>query len=326
MLKDDALDFCRTLLDQQPTGATALGGNSRESVRVHFPNSSIIATKRKNSSRADMEAIVLRELNIGGGPVPKILHYDKEWLIQEDLGDIRLSIALSKADQKTGHALLSRCLDGLSDIHRIGKERKLDKMLPIIGQKDGWLENFIQIPERLGNHIEIPAPPLNSEELLEQLKIKAHTFLKWDTRPGNIIISNEGKPKWIDWEHCGVRNPLDDFAWLLADEYVPDWPEIEADLFESIFVNLADGLDQENAYRYLTIFGTFHMCHRFSLVLSKKKNGPWWNIEECLLNDRVGVFQVAATRTRNRAKRWAAENELTAPLCPWLDKISALIV
>jgi hypothetical protein len=325
MLHDEALVFCQSLFDEKPSRSEPLGGNSRESVRVYFSGQSIIATKRKNSSRANLEAIVLRELNFGDGPVPKILHYDKEWLIQEDLGDIRLSMVLAKSNEATGLDVLSKCVTGLAEIQRIGNVRKLHRHLPKIGWEIEWLNKFVETPKRLGEFLQLPAPDLDTKKLAEKLMLQTPSFIKWDTRPGNIMVSMSGNPNWIDWEHCGVRNALDDFAWLLGDEYVPDWPGTEETLLTTVIKTLDDKANTSESLSYLLTFGTFHMCQRLSLILSKKGDDTWWDPSECITNDRVGVFQIAAKRTCNKASRWAKKNELTAPLSPWFEKLSNAI-
>jgi hypothetical protein len=325
MLDDEAIQFCLNLFDQTPTHATRLGGNSRDSVRVNLPNGSVIATKRKNSSRADLEAIVLRELNFGGAAVPKLLHYGDNWLIQEDLGDIRLSMALAKSNDQTGKNLLLKCIEGIAEIHLVGTERHLEHHLPQLGVQDEWLLKFIKTPERLGSFLDLPTPSLDTAKLIEDLKFQTRSFVKWDNRPGNIIISKQGYPKWIDWEHCGVRNALDDFAWLLGDEYVPDWIDAEDTLLTAALNTLENGINTLEAHSYLMVFGTFHMSQRLSLILSKKDDGPWWDTSECITNDRVGVFHVAAKRICSKASRWAKKNEHTAPLSAWFEKLSKLI-
>lgn len=326
MLKEDALVICKKLFDQKPTRSQDLGGNSRDSVRIYFEDHSIIATRRKSTKRAELESIVLRELNLAEGPVPKILHYDDNWLLQEDLGDVRLSMALAKANKPAGIDLLTKCLEGLADIHRIGMERQLDRYAPKIGQKVGWLKKFITIPENLGQQIEIPAPTLDKSKIIAVFQMIDPVFLKWDARPGNVMVTNKGASKWIDWEHCGVRNALDDAAWLLCDEYTPDWPDIESELLTKAISEMTNNKDQKEALTYLAIFGTLHMCYRLSLIFAKKSDGPWWHPDECLINDRVGVFPIAAKRTCNRAMRWAAKDKLTAPLSPWLEKISLQMI
>lgn len=112
----------------------------------------------------------------------------------------------------------------------------------------------------------------------------------------------------------------------LAVRFIDVDAELENELLDHSLSKLTEEIDQNEARTYLSIFGTFHMCHRLSLIISKKSDGPWWDVTECLTNDRVGVFQIAAKRTRERAKRWASKNDLTAPLSSWLEKIGRQIL
>ena len=158
---------------------------------------------------------------------------------------------------------------------------------------------------------------------LDLLHIRTPHFIKWDARPGNAIARRDRTVAWFDWEHCGARNQLDDVAWLLADEYVPDWAAVEHELLGRYLDRFAgeSGIDQ--AADNLAAFGTFHMCVRLGLIVRHKSDGSWWDREYCLSRDKVGVTLEAARGTCAKAARWAERTPLTEDLVPWFEAVAA---
>ncbi|MBI4182481.1 MAG: phosphotransferase [Proteobacteria bacterium] len=280
---------------------------------------SVIATRRRTPQRAELEAQVLRALRGQGAPVPAVLAYDGDWLIQEDLGRRRLSQALAAAAPGEGERWLDTALAGLAATQRAGRAAGLARRVVVIGARPDWIRTLIGGPERLAGHLGLPAPALDAEALGAALAVRAPRFIKWDARPGNAIAGDDGRLSWFDFEHCGCRNPLDDLAWLLGDEYVPDWPEAEARLLGKWLPGFAP--EPRAGLEYLMTFGVFHMCVRLALILSNKGEDPWWDWDYCLAGDKVGVVREAAVRTAGRAARWAAAAPLAAVLSPWLEAV-----
>jgi hypothetical protein len=149
-------------------------------------------------------------------------------------------------------------------------------------------------------------------------------FIKWDARPGNALVGENNQVYWIDWEHAGKRNRLDDMAWILGDEYVPDWPELEDRLLAQYVPEFAGPMNDADAFEYLMAYGSFHMVVRLGLIL-KYMDGEWWNLEHCLAEDKVGVTLECAQRLCQRGGRWSARNPLTAPLSDWFRQIEPSI-
>ena len=298
------------------------GGHSRQSVRVHLENGPVIVTKRQTAMRAELEANVLRELHLHGAPVPCVLAFDDGWLIQEDLGEQRLSASLAKAGESEVEKLLSNALLSLIEIHNAGRRAKLEERVAAIGQKPDWITNFLNMPVNLGQFIDLPPPSLPVEKLIKHLSVKKNQLIKWDTRPGNANVDQTGRVFWFDWEHCGCRNPLDDMAWLLADEYVPEQENVEGRLLKEFLPGINTEGDQDYAEEYLRIFGTIHICVRLGLIFSKKSKGAWWDEQTCLAGDKIGVTKQAAQRLCLRGRRWARHSPLTQSLCNWFEIIA----
>ena len=234
----------------------------------------------------------------------------------------RLSQVLFTASSAEGKTWLTAALASLAQIHRTGREAGLAQRVPPIGAKTQWLLKLVDTPRRLGEHLGLPAPSLPETELLDRLRFRGSQFIKWDARPGNAIALDDGRVAWFDWEHCGCRNGPEDVAWLLGDEYVPDWPDVEDQLLKRNLPLYAGETDPDEARTYLAIFGTLHMCVRLALILSTKKKGPWWEWDYCLAHDKVAVTKESARRTCVRAARWARTAALVEGLAFWLEDVS----
>ena len=318
---DDVAEACKRLLGSTARRVEHPGGR-RRSVRVILNDRTVIVTQRQHPQRALLEAKVLLALGAQGAAVPRVLAFDGVWLIQEDLGPNRLSQTLPMVDEADGEVLLAKAIAGLATAQRAGLASGLNRRVICIGGSKDWLLNLATMPERVSGFLHLPAPALPQERLIQHLRPQRPAFVKWDARPANAVVRLDASVAWFDWEHCGCRNPLDDIAWLLCDEYTPDWPEAEARLiarFLPCFLNASPPLA---AHDYLMTFGALHSCVRLALILNKKADGPWWDPQRCLDQDSVGVTLPMALRLCRRAARWARQGSLTQELADWLDDVT----
>jgi hypothetical protein len=252
-------------------------------------------------------------LRAGGAPVPEVLAFDGEWLIQQDLGQRRLSLALgSAADLRTAGDWAAQAASGLLLCQLAAQKSALEKRVAPIGVKPEWLASLLTTPARVAAQLGLPDPDIGAVMTPEQITPRHLSFVKWDARPGNAVLVNDGADNtgaaWIDWEHCGARDALDDLAWLLCDEYMPDDAGLEAALlkrFVPLFA-LNARRSPEDALAYLSRFGMLHTCMRLYLVLKLKGDGAWWNAAAVERADRVGVTAQAARRLCARGERWSA--------------------
>ncbi len=318
----DAVAACTRLLGHHVEMVERPGGRSRRSLRLSYGERSVIVTRRKRSNRAELEMQVLRALHAEGAPVPEILAYDGEWLIQQDLGKRRLSQDLDAASPEEGEALLGRAIESLAAIHEAGRRAGLERRVVTIGRKLSWLENLVATPTRIGGHLGIPAPALDRVTLLERLEPGEPQFIKWDARPGNAAVLGDGAVAWFDWEHSGCRNRLDDLAWLLGDEYVADRPDAEERLLSCYLPSFCDMRLESRTRDYLALFGTFHMCIRLALIIEYRGDGEWWDYDTCLAADKVGITGECFAATCSKAARWAERTPTTACHVPWFSKIN----
>jgi|GEM_PF-417687 len=330
-LCDRLAALCEEYMGGNVTQITFPGGEDRGACRVHWADGStaIASYRTEEPSRAHFEARVLHFLNQFEAPVPNVLHFNGLLLIQEDLKGERLSTLLADADKATREALLATVLESLVSIHHAAEQAGLDQWVPVLGGEDDWIERHIrQLPkmaEALG--ILLPnAPPQMLRSIHDLLIPLKPRFIKWDARPGNAVVNQQGQVYWFDWENCGARNRLDDLVWLLCDESVPFCAETEQALLAQYLPLFADGLPLEAAYRYAYVAGVLHCTARLGLILHKKGDDEWWDPEEILAYDYVGVTVAQVQRLCYRASDWAAREPLVATLSPWFQQVAKRLV
>ena len=298
---------CSNLIGFEADRIEYPGGASRCSVRAVAGKKSYIVTRRKHAARASLEAGVLRELRAAGAPVPAVLAYDGEWLIQQDAGARRLTSALGAPDVRSAGNWAAQALGGLLLCQRAAAKTKLSQRVAPIGVKPEWLTGLLSMPGRVAEQLGLPDPEIGAVITPGQLEPRRYSFVKWDARPGNALLGDDGGARWIDWEHCGARDALDDLAWLLCDEYMPDHAGLESALLKRFLPLFAlhSNRSPEDALVYLSRFGSLHTCMRLYLVLKHKGEGGWWSPEACERTDRVGVTAQAARRLCTRGARWS---------------------
>ena len=229
---------------------------------------------------------------------------------------------LAVVTEAEGEALLTAAIAALAAIQAAGQSDQLDRRVVVIGSRPEWLMKLVTMPERVGEQLHLPAPSLQTDKLVAQLRPHRPAFIKWDSRPANAVARADKSVAWFDWEHCGCRNPLDDLVWLLCDEYTPDWPDTEAQLIARFLPRFLNGSSADAGLDYLMSFGALHSCVRLSLILTEKADGPWWEAQRCLDQDHVGVTRDMALRLARRAARWSAQGTLTCDLGDWLKRVT----
>ena len=316
---------CERLIGNRVVSMQYPGGSSRDSIRLVLKHGApVFVSKRSRKPKADIERQVLKSVYAKGANVPRLIASNGQTLlIQEEITGLRLSQAIHKQRSNVIFQHLDNALESLSEIQKAGSESGLDQKLPTLGDNDDWLQQFLSRPKVLGNFFNIPCPELNLNALQQLLAIRQPRFVKWDSRPGNAIVKNDNQVFWIDWEHSGARNRLDDIVWLLADEFIPHRPDVEKKLLEKHLPNFADDLCVKDASDYFFALGSFHLVIRMGLIYKYKKDGSWWSYDKCLAGDKAGVTLKNMLRICKRGKRWAAKTTDTEPLSQWFSKIEA---
>jgi len=325
-LEQDARRACGDLLGSDVERASYPTGKKTRSIRLYLDGGrSVIATRRETPARAELEVRVLEELGARGAPVPKVLAFDGRFLFQEDLGNKRLSKAIKNASRSEGEQLLDSALTSLAETHATAKEASLERHVVTLGEQEDWRRSLITHTKDLGKFLGLPAPDLPVEKLVKRLRVSKPQFIKWDSRPPNAAVLNDGKVAWFDWEHCGRRNRLDDLVWLLGDQTVPDWPDVEERLLECHLPAFLDDMGLDDARDYLAVYGTLHMCIRLGKIVNKHNReglGDWGSV---FGGGKVAQYEMADARKLSiRASRWAAKSPHTAGLSSWLLEMEEL--
>ncbi|MGB0847624.1 MAG: phosphotransferase [Thiolinea sp.] len=309
--------ICEQHLQCKVIAADFPGGRQRSSFRLHLDNGhTAIASRRFDSGRARLEYRMMQALKASNAPVPKCFAFNGMVLIQEDLPGIRLSEALKNATREQYTQWLSLALDALAQIQQIATQQSLQHELPIVGCEPDWLIALIDRTALLGNHTKLPCPLVPVATIYERLVLLKPCFTKWDARPGNAMLEDNAQVRWFDWEHCCARNPMDDMAWLLCDDAVPEYPEEEEQLIHTYLETFADGRNPEHAMAYLSIFGTHHTCIRICRLLDEKAYDSWQAFEQ-RVNAIPGTLLPITQQLCAKASRWAAKSPETAMLQEW---------
>lgn len=322
-LCDRLASVCEAALGGVVADITFPGGEERSVCRIVWVDGrTAIAAVRTDSGRARLEEQVLRHLHQQAAPVPKVLFANGVVLIQEALAGVSLAQGLASATPQQCREWLAAGLNSLVAIHHAASRANLDRAVPLLGADEAWIMRHIRQVSKTGDALMIPAPPLPKQALHDILLPMHPRFVKWDARPGNAMLNTNGEVAWFDWENCGARNRLDDLVWLLCDESVPFHATIEQALLEEYVPLFADGVPLAAAHRYACIAGALHCSARLSLILYKKADEPWWDQEEVLLYDYVGVTLLQAQRLCQRGAFLAQQEPLIAALAPWFMAVS----
>lgn len=319
--RDDVSKVCERILGRIPDDIDDLSDLDRKSAGATVDGRRVFVTRRDSDGRAALEAHVLRTLHGRGAPVPKLLGIEGRWLIQESLGEIKLSSALRRMKRRAGVRWLDAAIESLAAIHEAARETALSDELYRIGANSGWLDRFMAGPHRMGAFLGVSAPRLETAALARRLSPGPPVFIKWDARPPNAMPRRDDTVAWFDWEHCGCRNPLDDLAWFLGDESVPEEPDIEETLLTRHLARFSGDLDEPEALLYLRAFGALHMVVRLSINISEFARGIDANRRTALAGGQVGPLPPAAIRLCRRGARWADQAPETLPLADWFREI-----
>ncbi len=297
------------------TKVTAPGGKTRESLRIHFPGRTIVATQRKYAGRMRLEAEVLRRLTEQGAPVPKFLGGNEQIFFQEDVGSRRLSGELVMQEGAAQLDVAARAIESLVQIRAAGEASNLAEIVPELGFKRDWIAGFVGTAIKSSEKYKIDRPKIDLPSLVERLEVSNKRFIKWDARSGNASIGADGKVYWFDWEHCGSRQGVEDFAWLAGDEF---WP-VASDEIVDILVRLLPKDQAGDEIDYLAHFITFHIVQRLTIIHRRFVKAGWVDAAKALKYDKVGVDPDLGKRLCRHGAGWADRAALTRPMVRWFE-------
>jgi len=301
-----------------------LSGNLSILATMHN-NEKVMMTYRGNSHLAKLEALVLKNLSECGASVPRLLNQSGNWLIQEYLGDARLSQSLNIDDEKLKLNLLEDGLSSLQENQNIALQIGLNDLVLPICNNDAWRNERVRYLDELGRVTKIPSPKINKEKVFNLLKVKPLSFIKWDARPGNAIVRENKNVFWFDWEHCGLRAGIDDLVWFLCDEWISCNENTETLLIDKFVQHFDRNELNVPRLKYVYVHGTVHMCGKLLKIIQKKVETNWWSRDFCLKFEQMGITLNEAKKLARKASRWARNDQLTAPLSNWLIDVEDII-
>lgn len=283
------------------------GGVNRKTCLIEVCGDRYVISRRRSSARAQLEAAALHQFR-DQEIAPELVALKGNIVVQAFVSGDRLSQKFDQMEGKAAAALVKQALHSITRFQEIARGSRLERLAPRIGVRSGWLEDLVAAPSRVADLISVERPTLDVRHLTEVLRPKLPSFVKWDARPGNAIVKPSGTLCWIDWEHCGLRQRSDDAAWLLADEWCPDFDE---EFEKTHLLELRESATGSSSLRTMAVFHSFMRMH---LILSRKADGGWWDHADCLEFDRVGVTPKHMSRLAIRASRWAEEDNALRPL------------
>ncbi|RMH39713.1 MAG: hypothetical protein D6688_13735 [Alphaproteobacteria bacterium] len=296
---------------------TAPGGAGRDSLRVHLPDRTVIATCRATPGRRDRERLVLKALSAAGAPVPRVLGVAEGVLFQEDLGRRRLSVELLRTSGGEVEAHAVAAIAALEAIRGAAARTDLPRRLRPIGTGPDWRAEFVAAPARLAATVGLRPPELDADRLLRLVGTGQRVIVKWDARPGNAVVRPDGSVAWFDWELVGLRHGVEDIAWLAADEFWPLGRQATLRAAERV-----GALRDDRGRRVLGLFAALHGARRLSLIARHRLAEGWIAAETALRYDRVGRAPDLARGLARRLVDWADADALTRPLVPFYKTVA----
>ena len=296
---------------------TAPGGKTRDSVRVHFEDRTVIASRRGTPDRLQREVAFLTNMAGSGAPVPEFLALDENTLFQSDLGMTRLTAEMSRRSESDQKALAAQVFESLWQIKDIvGGSDFFNEVKPIATANE-WLVRFARQTDHIAKAFGIPAPDYDAAAMAQKLRLPARIFVKWDARPGNAALDANFQTHWFDWEDYGRRGGVEDFAFLIGDEF---WP-IDAETSLKLF-GASSRLRVDAALPQLARFAMLCAAQRLRYIRKQWGEHGWISEGLAKRYDRIGGAKSLIGPLCNRAADFAELDPASRGLGPWFRDLA----
>ncbi len=328
-LAEEAIPVCEALIGRAAVRVEvfpAPPGRMRESVRVVFPDGSVIATRRSNERWRGREVKTLRLLGQQGAPVPRVLACDGEWLLQEDVGRRRLSQIINDPAEPDPASWLDRGLRALNEVHVAARAAGLPAGPEPARRSCRRRLHDLYAAGLISRRLRLPAPAVESDRFLESLPGAGWDLLKGDPNLADFIAAPDGTMRLVDWEFARPGCALEEVARFVASETIP--PEIDpaervADLCPYAFASFPR---PSELGAFLVTSTVLMIVRRLSVIASWKHSHVPWSWERGIETGMPGVAPIGIKRLCARGSRWAARLELTAPLVPWFAAVQTRLL
>ena len=321
------ISWCEKSSGKSVVDVSYPGGVDRASFRCELNDgSAVIVTRRENQHRALLEERVLSALGQGGAPVPQVLDFNGLVLLQSDEGKTKLSDVLLNCDSRCPQSdVIALAASSLLQVHEVAADLELSKCVPLLGCDPRWVRALIDRPSVIGSFMDVPSPVPDLEGMFQLLCVVEPGFVKWDSRPANAVVSDTGKMSWVDWEHAGSRNPIDDLVHLVCDENVSLDEQADLEILTEFAPRYSNLLSPEEAIEYCLVTGVLHFGVRLGLVLDEYDQYGWGDADRCARNDKIGSSKEQALLLCRRASHWASATPMTSTLAPWYASLGSRI-
>lgn len=297
---------------------TAPGGRNRDSVRVHFQDRTVIASYRHRDTRRNREVAVLQALNTLNAPVPQFLGQHDGVLFQSDAGAGRLSSEMSRQDAAGQRRLARAAFDSLWQIKQAARQTGLVQDMPSVASTAKWAARFGTGPRALSITLDMTPPLVDWAKLSKAASSVPRHFVKWDSRSGNAAVQADGSVIWFDWEHAGRRHGVEDFAFLIGDEF---WP-LDAVTSLEVFAESCPG-DAAALVPYLRRFSTLQIVERLRLIKAEVDRRGWTEYARAQRYDRMGATPQQVVRLAEHGQELSELDEMLHPLGDWFSMVAA---
>lgn len=291
---------------------SAPGGEGRSSLRLHFDDTDLIATRRPDMGHTRREALVLRELGRHCDDVPRLLGFDGEILFQSDVGT-RLNQEIGRHRQSGRLDIAAQAVSAIFRYQNAARRADMARHLSPLGTRKGWVRHLVDAVDLLQEFGRGIPDRFDRDAACAALTQPGRQFVKWDCRSGNAAIGSDLRLRWFDFEYSGLRHGAEDVAWLIGDESWPIPPDAMMDVVidaydPAIDRGLVDYLD------YLSIYTTFHAIQRFRLILSETAARGWQSKSRIRELDDTGLHPDFAAHVLGVGRYFSAQSRITAPL------------
>jgi len=268
-----------------------------------------------------MEIEVLRRLSAQGAPVPKVLGVTDQLFFQQDIGSRRLTGQLASQTRSQQASTARTAFESLFLIREAAAKSGLADVVPALGDSPDWVRGLVISSLQTADLYSTTRAEIDIEAIVDRLSVPATRFVKWDARPGNGAVADDGRVFWFDWEHCGRRQGMEDFAWLAGDEFWPFGPDKVVAMLTDLLP--ADQVGVELAY--LSDFITFHIVQRLQMIHIRFMAAGWVDPVDAMRYDRIGVDPDLAKALCGRGADWADHSPLMRPMAAWFVECAAAI-
>lgn len=302
--------------DQPVHEIAAPGEPSRSSLRVHLEDGTAIGSRRGDPRLARFEASILRRLQPVCDELPVCYGVEGDIVFQSDAGSGRLNQEVYHLGITSRVELAEEAVAAIFRIQSAARQTDLHDTLPRLRSHPDWLTGFVNDVDILAPLVEggVPAsyPRADLPQYLDQPGIQ---FTKWNCRAGNAALDDEGRMRWYDFRHAGLRHGAEDFATLIGDECWPLDGETMLDIVEDGF-DPDCGHEFDDYIAYLSIYTTLHCVQRLKLILRQVQCRGWRARDAIILNDEIGRHPDFAAHLCGVGAFFAAQQPTTAMLVP----------